>query len=269
MKKITITLLAFILYSFLSCKKDTQNADPITPAPAQTDNDVSINITNMANNVVLKIAKDTVYTNIVPKYINAYGDTLTVTKFMYYISNVKLKRADGSYYTENESYRLIDASDTIASCKFTIKAVPSGTYTSIEYLIGVDSLRNCGGAQTGALDVAHEMFWTWNSGYIFVKLNVFSSSVSNFGSHNVEYHVGGFSGANNNIKKETLALSANNLVVDNAYPSKIYLKANVMECFRTPTTISFVSLQSALNAASAKPIANNYADMFSLGAVVH
>ncbi len=71
MKKITISLFAFILLSFVSCKKDTQTADAITPATAQTDNDVSINITNVANNTVLKIAKDTVYTYIKPKYTNA------------------------------------------------------------------------------------------------------------------------------------------------------------------------------------------------------
>ena len=36
--------------------------------------------------------------------------------------------------------------------------------------LGVDSLRNVTGVQTGALDPAMDMYWTWNTGYVMAKL---------------------------------------------------------------------------------------------------
>jgi hypothetical protein len=36
--------------------------------------------------------------------------------------------------------------------------------TAIKFLLGVDSLKNVSGIQTGALDPAKGMFWTWNTG---------------------------------------------------------------------------------------------------------
>lgn len=272
--KLLITLIVLHLFS---CKKKKEE-DPVvvntitTGAPTVTTtastNDVTINITNMADNVILQIAKDTIYKPSTPKYISAYGDTFSVTKFRYYISNIKLKKQDGSYYTETESYHLIDASDSLNTCKFNLKNVPYATYTAIEYMIGVDSTRNCSGAQTGQLDPLKDMYWNWNQGYIFLKFEAYTSSISSFGGHNVEYHVGGFKGATNNIKNVSLTLPSN-LVVDNDHISKLFIKANAKECLKTPTTISFATLPTAISPASTKPIANNYTDMFLVTTVIH
>ena len=45
--------------------------------------------------------------------------------------------------------------ETPESLNFTIKDVPYGKYKSVEFLIGVDSVRNFSGAQYGALAVSY------------------------------------------------------------------------------------------------------------------
>ena len=68
-------------------------------------------------------------------------------------------------------------------------------------MIGVDSARNTSGAQLGALDPANSMFWSWNSGYIFVRMEG-NSPQSTQPYNKLQFHIGGFKGATNCIKGE-------------------------------------------------------------------
>ncbi|MCU0495618.1 MAG: hypothetical protein MUD01_28865, partial [Chloroflexaceae bacterium] len=43
------------------------------------------------------------------------NDTLTFTTMKYYVSNLKLKLADGSWWVHPESYFLVDASNVASS----------------------------------------------------------------------------------------------------------------------------------------------------------
>jgi len=265
-KKLFYILISIALFS---CKKDPVTVDPIPVVTNYETNDVNVDITNMSNNQILQISKDTVYSGFTPKYINANGDTFSVTTFKYYVSNFKLKRADGTYFIEKDSYRLISLVDTTNYCKFALKNVPYGDYVSMEYLIGVDSAANCSGAQAGCLAQSGDMFWSWNQGYIFLKFEGYSSSSSPSNIHNIEYHVGGFKLPYNNIKKITIPFTSGSLTVGNNVP-EIYLKADIQKCFTNSTySISFSTTQIVTSPSSAKLIANNYADMFSLAAIVN
>src|SRR6218665_2841075 len=101
-------------------------------------------------------------------YANALGQDFTVTKFKYYLSNICLKSRSGKQFFSGGSF-LIDEEDT-ARKRLWLKNVPCGSYETLEFTIGVDSLHNCSGAQAGDLDPLHAMFWAWNTGYIFMKL---------------------------------------------------------------------------------------------------
>jgi chorismate-pyruvate lyase len=90
------------------------------------------------------------------------GDTMNFTKFKYYVSNLKLKKADGTWWVHPESYFLVDAADA-ASTTLSLGTLPVGEYTEMEYTLGVDSTRNVSGAQSGAL-APSDMFWNWNTG---------------------------------------------------------------------------------------------------------
>ena len=239
-----------LLLLFTTCKKD-----PSAVEPAQPEGIVEINVTNVAGNQLLALGTGT--------YINQ-NDTFTVGRYTYYISNIRLFRDDNFTYIEKESYHLLDQTDT-NTCKFTLKEVPYGNYTGIEFIIGVDSARNVSGAQTGALEPNNGMFWTWTQGYIFAKLEGTCASAP-FGGFT--YHIGGFTGIGNSIVTVKPSFNGRHLHVSEN-PNKIYLKSDILEWFKNPVTIDFSSHGSVMGGKKSAEIAANYADMFTVSAITH
>ncbi|MBP7810265.1 MAG: hypothetical protein KA163_13305 [Bacteroidia bacterium] len=259
MQKIEKIVLALSVLVFFSCKKDpsTNEHDGHNhshSAPVSTNN-INFNITNVAGNSLLALNTQT--------YINENLDTFSVNVFKYYISNIRLFRQDGYIFNEPESYRLLNQSDT-TSCKFTIKNVPLGNYIGMQFTIGVDSLRNCDGAQTGALDPVHDMFWDWSQGYIFAKMEGLCNK-GQFGSF--FHHIGGFSGQYNALVKSTPSFGTNMIQVTNTGVSKVYLKADILEWFKNPSTIDLSAYSGVGGGKKSSEIAANYADMFSVALI--
>lgn len=121
-------------------------------------------------------------------YLNG-TDTLVINRFKYYISHIQLTNTAGKVIIPKNQYYLIDIADEKSS---SIQlSVPEDSYTGIQFLLGVDSIRNVSGVQTEALDPLHGMFWTWNSGYIMAKLEGKASS-SMIAGKQFTYHIGGF-----------------------------------------------------------------------------
>jgi len=267
-------LLLIGIVGFFSCKKDTKSSTSTTTPPptnTATSNDVKLNFTNMVGSTILKLSKDTAYHGFVtPKYLNANNDTFYVTRLKYYMSGIRLKKSDGSYYNEvggSTRYHLLDASDSVNTCTFNLPSVPLGNYVSLEFIIGVDSAANCSGAQTGSLDPIHGMFWSWASGYIFFKLEAYSPSAPVSPYHNLQFDIGGYLAPNDNIKTISLPLSGTNLTVVGDHISTIYLKTDILEALKTPTTINFATTTGAGSPSGGVTMANNYVDMISVAAV--
>lgn len=212
---------------------------------------VSIQFKNYAGNAVLQLDST---------YKNALGQDFTIANFKYYISNICLKRADGKNYTCQEYFLINEHEDD--SKQITLNDVPEGNYTGIEFIIGVDSLHNCSGLQQGALDPINGMFWAWNTGYVFLKLDGHASASKSEG-HIYEYHIGGYKQPVNSIRKVILNFNGNK-TVSSASIASIIIKADVLEILKTPTTIDFSKLPSVTDTRNANIIANNYMDMFSL-----
>src|SRR5688572_20847216 len=198
MKIILKTSLLVILISVIvSCKKDvkTETTPDPTPTPTPTPNPgnetktggLSLYFENKVDSVGLAFDKD---------YVNTNGDTFSVSKLNYFICNIVLTRQDGSTFAEPESYHLVKHSDQ-ATYWINIKNVPVGAYKTVKFTLGVDSARNVSGAQTGDLSMttASDMFWSWNTGYIFFKLEG-KSPKSTDALKNIEYHIGGIGGKN-------------------------------------------------------------------------
>jgi len=241
-------MFAVLVLITTACKKDTI-VTPVEDLPTVAPS-LNINFKALANNSVL-VPNSKWYTNV-------SQDSFTVTKFNYYISNIKLTRSDGTVFTEPESYHLIRHVE--GSTSFTINNLPEGNYTAMEFLIGVDSLRNVSGAQTGALDVANVMFWDWNTGYIFFKLEGnYRSSVT----HGQDYtiHIGGFSGKYSCLQKCKLSF-ANPVVAQANKQSGLYINSHVDEIFKSPTTLSFDDYYASINLPMFQSISLNYKDMF-------
>lgn len=194
-------------------------------------------------------------------YTNAAGETFTVSKFNYYISNIKLNNDKGGQFAENESYHLVQHNDA-GSKSVQLNEVPAGNYQSITFTIGVDSLRNVSGAQTGALDPINGMFWSWSTGYIMLKLEG-TSPQSTASGNNYQLHPGGFKGAYNTIRTVTISLPAQLKIDGNE--QKIHLNADVLKILSGNTTISFANTPVVMAAgANAFAIANNYQNMFTI-----
>lgn len=174
------------------------------------------------------------------EYVNpANDDTVTFTQFRYFVSNIRLKNENGTWWTHPESYFLVDVSNTV-STQLNIMGVPVGNYTEVSYVMGVDSTRNVSGAQTGALSVTSGMFWSWNSGYIMVKAEGTSPQVSGM-SGAFTYHLGGFSGANNIVTLKSASFGGN-LIVTETSNGMIHLGVDPSHLFANIGSVSSVSM---------------------------
>ncbi len=103
------------------------------------------------------------------------------------------------------SYYLVNEADS--SSKNILINIPGDSYNKISFLLGVDSIKNVSGAQSGSLDPVNDMFWTWNSGYVMAKIEG-ASPVSNQVHHKIEYHIGGFKGENNVLQRIDIVIPA-------------------------------------------------------------
>jgi len=138
-----------------------------------------------------------------PLYRNVRGQQYAIDALRYYIHNVTLQRSDGRVFVRKMPI-LIDHEEE-ASTLIVLDNVPSGTYTSVSFVIGVDSTDNVAGPREGALDPLNGMYWTWSTGYIFFKLEG-TSPASTQPKNMIEYHLGGFQAPYINMQRVDLSL---------------------------------------------------------------
>lgn len=209
-------------------------------------------------------------------YRNASGESFTPTTFNYFISNIKLTRTDGSTYVvpQDSSYFLIQESQP-ASQKIQLRNVPIGSYRAVTFLIGVDSLRSTMdiGRRTGVLDPAGDhtgangMYWSWNSGYIFMKLEGTSPAApaDAAGQRTFRYHIGFFGGRDtrtiNNLKTVTLPFGSDAVEVAANRMPEVTLQTDVLKIFDGPVPLSIAKSPEIMVSPSSKDVADNYANM--------
>ena len=258
MKKFQLAVaLAVLVLS--SCKKDN---DPDYNSSVKAE--ISVEFDNVVGSSDLQLHTGT--------YANAAGQNFTVTKLKYYISNFTFTRVDGTEYTvpQAESYFLID--ESVAASRRPVLKVPEGEYKAVRFMIGVDSLRNTTDVaqRTGALDVsgpAADMYWSWNSGYIFFKMDGTSPAITSMGGV-FQFHVGGFGGYStptiNNLRTVTLDLASRGTAkVKSGQAANIHLMVDVLKAIQGTTNVNFATTSMVHSAAAGTPIATNYTTMFT------
>jgi hypothetical protein len=210
-------------------------------------------------------------------YTNGGGEKFSVTTFNYFVSNIKLQRKNGTSYVlpQDSSYYLIKESDPRS--KDIKLRVPADDYTSITFIIGVDSVMSTSDLthRTGTLDISggmlDGMYWTWNSGYLFVKLEGDSqhAKVDQTGQHKFRYHIGGYGGYKtpslNNIQTVKLELTGVHAgdVKLNA-PAQVDIEANVLKIFDGKTPMRIGENSTVMFGEKSKVVAENYSTMFSI-----
>lgn len=259
-----IFLAAFTVIA-VSCKKDKNDTEPEPepqPTPVVSKGPLYIHVDPTFNNAVL---------NFGTKYVNQNGDTMIFSAFKFFISNIVLVNENNTTYTVPESYHLINTAVTQKQ-NIYLTDIPAGNYKSIRFMLGIDSTRNRSGAQTGALDPsgdAIDMFWTWNSGYIMMKVEG-TSPQSGDPNKNISYHLGGYGGVNKIQKMFDINFGTSVATVGQGKNPGVLLKANLSELFKTPNLINLATQHTCLAAGSAaKMFADNYADMITFGSIVN
>jgi len=246
LKLITIiNLLAFaIAFQSSSCKKD----------------EVNNNQNNSTGSIVIEF--DHVWgMNMAPFQMNTdivqpmSGDTLNVSLLKYYISNIQLVKNNGDLYNIEDGYYLIDPENNTIE----LENIPSGEYKGVNFLIGVDSLKNFSGLQTGALNPSNGMFWSWSTGYIFVRIE---GSSQNSPTGQFLYHMGGYQDPYiASHKKEMLFGGEIATVSPNATP-QAHLNVNVAKIWHGPIKVSDLNVIHNIG-EDAVLLSTNFADGFT------
>lgn len=226
----------------------------LTP-PADETGTLKISFINIANGqrVVLRDSQ----------YVNPFNETYMINKLRYYVSNTQVTGAE--QLAEEDPYHLINAAEDHNS--FELKLKP-GKYQELQFLLGVDSIRNCSGAQTGGLDPTKDMFWTWNSGYVMFKLEGTSPN-STADLQRIEHHIGGYKAENNVATPIRLNFEEfGGVVVTSGKLTEVVIQMDLDKYWRDKTEIRISENPVWMTTGGfALQIARNFAALFSVKTV--
>jgi hypothetical protein len=120
-------------------------------------------------------------------------DTVRFEKIRFYLSNIQLLHKGKVVANDPVAVHLISLDDS-SSLFWSIPLAAGVHYDEVSMIIGTDSLRNVSGANEGPLDPIHGMYWSWQSGYINIKIEGYSPSCPSR-KHKFQYHLGGYNGS--------------------------------------------------------------------------
>ena len=182
-----------------------------------------------------------------------------IKRLRYYISNPTLLSSSTPAQTAKPEVFLIDAfeADTV------FIDMPAGTYNAISFLLGTDSLQNMSGATDGALDPLNNMYWTWNTGFINVKME---GEITRAGKaiERMQYHIGGFAGTYKTMRQLTIPFGKAIIIKEGA-PFRIQLLVDVSRFLKGVDVIdNLVSPLIMMPGKQAAAAADLLVTMFSL-----
>jgi hypothetical protein len=215
------------------------------------DGELQISFTHSANGKPI-IFRDSIYQN-------AFGENYNIYKLKYYIGQIKVEGFDKPIGIS--PYHLINAA---GKNEISFK-LPTGKYKGISFLLGVDSASNCSGAQSGALDALNDMFWTWNSGYVFFKLEGRSPS-STADLNRIEHHIGGYKPGNNVARTIRLHLDRDSIVeISNQKITRLIVSVNLDRYWDAVNPIHIAETPVCMQPGSlAQKMAANFEALFTL-----
>jgi hypothetical protein len=253
MKKIAFALVLGISVFFAAC--ETSDINP------NDKNSVSLYFENLVGTEPMVLNTKT--------YTNASGEDFTISTFNYFVSNISLKKSDGTELKFADKYFLVKES-VEDSKTITLSDVPAGDYTSVSFMVGVDSAKSVSDVsqRTGVLDPASygtdNMYWSWNSGYIFFKMEGKSTKSAN-AAKDYKFHIGGFGGLTaktaNNLRTISLQIAEKAKVRKNIAP-EVHLAIDAQKVFKS--TLKIAESNTIMNPSLGTAVANNYKDMFAV-----
>jgi hypothetical protein len=138
----------------------------------------------------LEKRKFSIQTDYNRKAVHTGDDTVTVTTLKFYISNLVFVKEEIVVYQTEGFAHLIDL-EMASSTQWQITLPKNLDYDEVKFILGIDSAINVSGALSGDLDPTRGMYWTWQSGYINVKLEGAASMIKGK-DKTFQYHLGGY-----------------------------------------------------------------------------
>ncbi|MCU0440827.1 MAG: hypothetical protein MUE96_00365 [Bacteroidia bacterium] len=237
------------------CEKHIEvvpQADILAPDSTHTKATLTLQVSHLAGSVPVGFNQ---------QYVTTLDDSFRIQTLMYYLSNFELLYDTGAYLIP-ESYHLVD--DLRPSSKqISHRQLPLGRVNGFTFLIGVDAERNFTGAQTGDLDPALGMFWTWVSGYIMAKMEGKFTKPNNPNATFI-WHVGGFNPPYTGIRKVTFLLNEPKQLMAGDHIN-LRLNGDVLKWFDGVHALKIDSFPVFNNpSAFSNKVADNYQQMFSV-----
>jgi len=131
------------------------------------------------------------------------SSSVQFTEFKLYIAVLSKKNQKA------KEYHLIDLKNP-ETLKIILDENDNSNTTIIQF--GIDSVTSVSGAMDGDLDPINNMYWTWQSGYINLKLEG-TISTSTEKDHLFQYHIGGYSHPFNTSRLIEAQLKTNELFI--------------------------------------------------------
>jgi len=206
-------------------------------------------------------------------YFNDHNEDLRFSTINYFVSNISLIRSDGTeyIYPQDSSYFLVKHSKMDDQRQFSLNDIPPGEYIKLKFVIGVDSLRNTMSIEhrKGALDMGGEgkgMYWIWNSGYIFFKLEGISSLAPERGKNKFSYHIGGYGGYKtrtiNSIR--TVELPLLKFKIHALETSKMTVSVDLERFFKGDFNLRISETPNIMWGNVSEKVADNYVKAFAI-----
>lgn len=196
MKTIILTIIVLLFIGCISSESQNYNL--------MTQGTFELHFDHYVGDSELKLEETN---SKVLNYRNNIGQKYSLTKFGYYITNVKLIQRDQQTWSDEIQssihkedvkgfYQINESKQETKELKF--HGLTDGHYTQIQFDVGIAEEFVEQGAQGGILDLASgAWFWNWNSGYIGMKIEGYSdASIQEADADLIEggitYHVGGW-----------------------------------------------------------------------------
>lgn len=200
------------------------------------------------------------------KYYALNGqDSIKISNFRFYISNIKIKNSiTGQWYNIPDSYFLFDQANAHTDLNtLTFDNIPAGRYSELAFYTGIDSIANTNETIANsipALSPSNNMFWVWNTGYVFYKLEGKYKNINHTGDKgSFVYHVG----SNANLSKQQYLLPGN-MTIGNGTEGNISIKADAAKLFSGINTIDVNITNNIMMGPTTQKLMQNYAGMYSI-----
>jgi len=200
--------------------------------------------------------------NYTATFQNASGRKFNIADFRYYISNIALIKQDGSEYPITGKVLLADP----ATHEYELGAVPVGSYKGFKFFLGLDSLTNHSDPTTYAAGnplaiQTPGIHWSWNSGYIFMKVEGFvDTTLAANGTPDYEYfyHIG------MDMLKRTIDFSNKGFAVESGKDNELVMEFDLLDMLNNVDMRTENQTHTMDNMMLAQKIANNWQSAFSV-----